>query len=369
MKKTLLITLDFFPTLGGVSRYWISLGKEMPSHKWAVLAPSLKKGQTELACAYKIYRSPFFFKFLFPQWLPLVLALWGVILRERPNVMIAAQVLPVGTAVFLVSKITGIPYIVSTHGMDVTLPLAQPRKMKLCGRIFRNAKKIITVSRYTSAKIQTYGVGRSKIGFIFPCHILAPQDAPLEYPASKKECILLTVGRLVKRKGHEYVIEALSRLRHNNPPIYYVVVGDGPQKEHLVRLAKDSDVGDRVLFSGSLADEAVKQWYKKCDIFIMTPYEIEGDVEGFGIVYLEANAFGKPVIAARSGGVEDAVEDGISGLLVEPQDVSGICDAIAKLCSDIQLRRRLGEQGRERVKKEFQWSVQSEKLKKIISEI
>ncbi len=370
MKKTLLVTLDFYPALGGVSNYWIALSEQMPSHQWVVLAsPIITPDIKELGSAYQIYRYPFYSSRMWPRWLPLIFALVWVILRERPKAVIAAQVLPVGTAVSFISWIFGIPYIVSTHGMDVTMPFRDSGKRNLCKKIFSKAKTIITVSRYTAKKIKEYGVKESKIQFVYPCPAIVPKESSVPFPSSSKESIILTVGRLVQRKGHEYVIDAIPGLKEYDPPIQYVVVGDGPQKENLIRYAKERGVADRVLFTGSLPDMSVAQWYKKCDIFIMTPYEIDGDLEGFGIVYLEANSFGKAVIGTRTGGVQDAVLDGVTGILVESQDVSAIREAIVNLLSNKLLSQRLGEQGKKRVKKEFQWSVQAEKLQNIISEI
>lgn len=115
------------------------------------------------------------------------------------------------------------------------------------------------------------------------------------------------------------------------------------------------------------SDEERNAWYDLCDIFIMPARQIEGDVEGFGIVYLEAGLHGKPVIAGDSGGVRDAVVDNLNGLLVNPESGSEIAAAIVKLARDEALRKRLGEQGRERALKNFDWKKQVERIYKIIS--
>ncbi|MBI4272285.1 glycosyltransferase family 4 protein [Candidatus Uhrbacteria bacterium] len=367
MKKTLLVTLDFYPSIGGVSNYWVSLGQHMPFGQWAVLTPPLASNTEELKSAYRIYRYPFYSSLLWPRWLPLILALLRVILQERPRALIAAQVLPVGTAIFFVSRLFRIPYIVSTHGMDVTLPFSDERKKNLCKKIFSHAKKIIANSTYTAHALTEYGLSESMIDFVYPCPALMPEKEYVPRISTRKEIILLTVGRLVRRKGHAYVLDSLALLKEYHLPIYYIVVGEGPERENLAKKTKELGLQDRVLFTGPLADEAVKQWYKKCDIFIMTPYEINGDVEGLGIVYLEANAFGKPVIATRSGGVGDAVIDGTTGLRIEPEHSHAIRDSILRLIENPEFAKSLGIQGMERVKKEFQWSAQAEKLKNIVS--
>lgn len=367
MKKTLLVTLDFYPSVGGISNYWISLGKHMPPDRWIVLAPPLPSGCRELATLYRIVRLPFLSAGIYPHWLPLFFSLLRILFREHIEVIIVGQILPVGTVVYFFSRLFGIPYVVSTHGMDITLPFRTTRKRNLCRKIFLRAKKIIVNSAYTAKKITEYGIDSSKIDFIYPCPALVPGKEYIPRPPSKKEIIILTVGRIVKRKGHEYVLGALSELREHIPPIYYIVVGDGPEKEHLANKAKALGIAEQVLFTGPLADEAVKQWYKKCDMFIMAPYEIDGDVEGFGIVYLEANAFGKPVIASRSGGIGDAVIDEKTGILIESRNTVAIRDAVTRLIDDHEFALLLGKHGKQRVEKEFQWNVQAGKLHDIIN--
>jgi len=120
-----------------------------------------------------------------------------------------------------------------------------------------------------------------------------------------------------------------------------------------------SEGGDKVkaIFLGKITDEEKWAWMDLCDIFIMPSRNIDDDFEGFGIVYLEANLSGKPVIAGDTGGVRDAVQNGVSGLLVDPENVDEIANAIIKLSKDKELIKKLGEQGRERAIREFNWEV------------
>ncbi len=123
-----------------------------------------------------------------------------------------------------------------------------------------------------------------------------------------------------------------------------------------------------MIFAGEVKEEEIPLYYMACDLFIMPSYEIKekGDVEGFGIAYLEANACGKPVIGGRSGGVTDAVIDGETGLLIDPLNINQIAEALIKLLTNSGLARKLGEEGRRRIKKELNWRKIAQEIREII---
>ena len=181
----------------------------------------------------------------------------------------------------------------------------------------------------------------------------------------EKKIILLQVGRLVKRKGVDKVLEALPEVLKECKDLVYVVVGNGPECSNIELRIKNLELSNYVILIADASDEDVQAWYELCDIFIMPARDIDGDVEGFGIVYLEANAYGKPVIAGDSGGVRDAVKPDLNGLLVNPESTTEIRDAILKLCKDEFLRRRLGQQGREWVRS-FDGEKQARKIREIL---
>lgn len=165
--------------------------------------------------------------------------------------------------------------------------------------------------------------------------------------------VILTVGNLVERKGHDMVIKSLPKVLENVPDTVYLIVGDGKQRQSLTNLVKELDLGEHVVFTGRVTDNELLQYYNACDVFIMPSREIDGDIEGFGIVYLEANACSKPVIGGKSGGIYDAVQDGVSGILVDPLDVNEISQALITLLTDDLLAKKLGKQGKKRVEEEF----------------
>ena len=156
----------------------------------------------------------------------------------------------------------------------------------------------------------------------------------------------------------------MSRARQAVPNLVYVIAGGGYDANYLKKLAEDSRV---TIFLGKIEEEEKSAWLNISHIFVTISREIEGDYEGFGIVYLEANLAGKPVIAGDSGGVRDAVKDGINGLLVNPEKDEEISQAIINLGLNKYLREKLGAQGRARAIKEFSWEKQAKLIWQILS--
>jgi phosphatidylinositol alpha-1,6-mannosyltransferase len=159
--------------------------------------------------------------------------------------------------------------------------------------------------------------------------------------------VLLTVGRLYARKGVDKVIEALPQTLQHIPDLVYLVVGEGTYRSTLEALVADHQVADHVIFAGSVPDHELNAHYSIADAFIMANRELpDGDTEGFGLVFLEANACGVPVVAGCAGGSTDAVTDRVNGLVIDGTSVAEIVTAVASLFSDEDLRARLVAQGR-----------------------
>lgn len=403
MKKILIATIEFPPQKGGIANYLAGLAGALPPDKVAVLAPKnpsltlpLKKGED-----YKIYRKNLISRipFVWPRWLPTIWHLWRTARREKVEALLVGQVLPVGTAAMILNKFLRLPYFVSCHGMDILTAAGSPRKKKLLNKILFRADGVIVNSQFTKNELIKLSVPENKITVIYPCPVAGAGIAPEKFLerrgveplvstslgrnekfsfrsslveiknrlglADKK--IILTVGRLVLRKGHDKVVEALPAILKRVPEAIYVIVGDGPEKEKLQILSSKLQVENNILFTGEISEEKKSAFYQLCDLFIMTPRQIGPDVEGFGTVYIEANQFGKPVVAGRSGGVAEAVVDGVTGLVVDPENVNQIAEAVIKLLADKDLANKLSQQGKERVDKEFRWEIQAAKVEKMLS--
>ena len=257
----------------------------------------------------------------------------------------------------------GLPFIVFTYGNEILETIQRQYSRQLAA--LRLANRVLASSRYTAELAQRAGADPQRTTVVWPgCDttffrpVIAKDDLRLRLLGTPSaDRVILTVGNLVSRKGQDMVIRALPALLRQVPEVVYLIAGSGPYQGELEKLASDLGVRDRVVFAGRVADEDLPDLYALCDVFVMVSRERieENDVEGFGIVLLEANACGKPVIGGRSGGVPDALADNVTGLLVDPSSAEEISEALARVLTDHELAARFGEQGRLRVLNEFQW--------------
>jgi phosphatidylinositol alpha-1,6-mannosyltransferase len=187
-------------------------------------------------------------------------------------------------------------------------------------------------------------------------------DALRQSLAPDGQTLLLTVGRLQRRKGHDLVLEALSRFGDAARNIRYVIAGDGEERQRLERMVLDFDLGSVVVFAGKVPSSTLPLYYAAADLFVH-PNRVEGaDFEGFGIVFLEAAAAGLPVIAGRSGGVPEAVLDQVTGLLVSGTDSDELHRAMSDLITNPARLQEMGEAGRARVLAEFTWQRAADRV-------
>jgi len=283
------------------------------------------------------------------------------------------NILPLGAMAYLINRRDRLPYLVYTHGMDILMAQKTARKKIILDKILSRAKSIIANSHFTSDQVIKLGAKSENIAVIYPCpNIDHPQisewkiDEVKEKYGLKGKKIMITVGRLVPRKGHDLVIQALPYLIKKIPDIIYLIIGQGPNRLALEELVNKNNLRDYVKFLSEVPSETLPALYQVSNVLVMPSRQIGPDVEGFGIVYLEANLFSKPVIGGRSGGISEAVIDGKTGLLVNPNSVEDLTEAINKILTNPSYAERLGMQGMERVINQFDWKVQTEKIKNLL---
>lgn len=360
--KTLLFTLEYPPFRGGVANYYGNLAKYWPIEEKLIV---LDNSNNELSGHDG-----------FLSWWPSISLLSRKLDYDKIDYLLVGQILPLGTAAYLVSLFKKIDYAVILHGMDLALAIRTPWKRFLSSLILKHANKIICANSYVQEKlIEFLPLSEEKISLVNPgIEGGAPDINPNDIQEIKNtynlegKTVLLSLGRLVKRKGVDKVIETLVNLSEDSiSNLVYFIIGAGPREEYLKSLVP-LRYSKKIIFLGAVSDYDKWAWLKICDIFIMPSRDISGDFEGFGIVYLEANLCGKPVIAGNSGGIKDAVVNDFNGLLVEPEDLNDIAKAITKLSSDKALCSKLGSQGRDRAIKEFSWENQAADFCKFIKE-
>lgn len=372
MRKTLLITIDFPPQKGGVATYLSNVCHNLDREKIVVLANEHKDSEHfDHRQPYKIIRAKLFYPWFWPAWLRTLRQTKKVIRREKIEQILISHILPMGYICLMLK----LPFIVSLHGYDVLAAQKTPWKKYWLLKILNRAKAIIVNSKFTENEVLKLGITADKITIVYPCPNIKPEDLiPAERQALKTELelhgkkVLLSVGRMVPRKGFDKVIEALPEVIEKIPNLVYLLVGNGKKYlDELEVLAIQNQVLDHVTICEDIPDTNLPSFYDMADVFIMPARQIGSDVEGFGIVYLEANSFGKPVIAGKSGGAGEAVIYGETGILVDPDNVSQIAKAIINLMTDQEYALKLGANGKARVADKFQWSKQVEKLKLLIN--
>lgn len=355
--KTVLITLEYPPFKGGVASYYYNLAMNWPStDEFEVI----DNNENKLMAKRK-----------YLPWLRALKKIWRLRKENNFDYLIVGQILPLGTVAYLTSLISPFKYTVVLHGLDLNLAL-RPRKKFITRLVLKRSYRIICANSKVAEILKQAVSGlEEKIKVVNPGVDISSQvnkdlvkDLIREYKFDSS-FTLLSIGRLVERKGFDKVIAAVSRLATEN--IKYFIIGQGQDEIRLKQIVKDLKQTERVIFLGSISEAEKLAWLHASDTFIMPSRQIGVDYEGFGIVYLEANQAGLPVIAGNSGGVGDAVIDGLNGLMVDPNNVEEISLAIVKIIKNKDLRFNLAENGKQRAREEFSWQRQAKKFQSVIN--
>jgi len=401
--KLMLCSIDYKPQDGGVAEFMYNIGKSLSESGIDVNAVAFDiEGAANFDKCNKYfhtYRVPeisnicsFSFKRIITRFVHFVKTLGGLInlykyiskiLDEKGishTVCFHWDVF--GVVSFFIRKKRNIPYYVVVHGLDV---LRKENKFVWLSKyyfqwsiqrlVLNNANGIFVNSQYTKDIVLKDATINKSI-YVVNCGVdikrfIKSHTRPLLF--NKLDVgnakILLSITRLVKRKGIDNAIKAFAEVlrKHKDLKMLYLIGGIGPDYERLKNIVDELGLRDRVVFFGFISEEQKNEFYNLADVFIMpSREEKDGDVEGFGIVFLEANACGKPVIAGNSGGVADAVKDGYSGLLVNPLDIQDIVSKIERLSMDEVYAAKLGAQGRERVENSFTWDIVARRFESVI---
>jgi glycosyltransferase involved in cell wall biosynthesis len=258
--------------------------------------------------------------------------------------------------------------VVMSHGIEVWKPLPGFRRRALVG-----ADVVLAPSSDTAKKlIDVQGVARDKVRKLpWPINpaFLRMADSPASLPlpaAFPQGRVILTVGRWAaseRYKGADELIRAVAQLQSEIPDLHLVAVGGGDDLPRLRKLAADVGVTGRLLFLENLSREQVGACYSRADIFALP-----STGEGFGLVFLEAMAFAKPVVGASCGGTTDVVEDEVNGLLVRPQDSEQLAHSLSRLLRDESLRERLGRRGGQIAREKYRFDIFQSELERILGD-
>jgi len=358
--KTVLVALEFPPKFGGVETYYGKVAEYWPEELGVIDNSNNRLISPNL---------PLF------GWLRGFIVIWRYIKANRPDWLLAGEILPIGTIAWILSFFGTFKYAVILHGLDFSLATKSSLKRYISKQILSRANLVLSANSFTAEQVKTTFPIVKNITVINPgVEINLPKISENEIIDFKKAkeleeaFTIVTLGRLVKRKGVDMVLAALAEVSLIIPKLRYIIIGDGPEKAYLTNIIHQLDLDDNVRIVSNISDEEKNLWLASSDIFIMTARNINGDYEGFGIAYLEAGVFSKPVIAGSSGGVSEAVQDDINGLIVNEEDSKSIAAAIIRLYNDRDLSYRLGKKGQEKSLQQS-WKIQVDKIYSLLKNI
>ena len=276
--------------------------------------------------------------------------------------------LPDGFSAMMLSEICNRPFIVTVHGEDLRITLYRSKGCKnALYDVFKNAKRVITVSN----KLKK--IAKANIGFIEKIMVigngvfvnnLTHDTNKIKTKNYLNQKNIFSVSNLITSKGIDFNLQAVALLIDKYPDLKYQIIGDGPEKDCLKKLAVDLGINDRVEFLGRLAHKEVIKYMAKADIFSLPSWN-----EGFGVVYIEAMSQGRPVIGCKGEGIEDFVEDGKTGMLVKPKKVDSLVKAIDYLLSNTDIAQAIGERAQRFILKNYTWEKNAEKTIKVYKEV
>lgn len=377
-KRRLFVSVDFPPVKGGIQNYLYGIVSNLEPSKTFVLTSNTgdkdKNKQFDKLQKFTIYRTEIasgisFLKQVI-KLIPLLFQIKKIIKQHNIEEIHFGNTLPIGLLVFLLGN--RVPTYAYLYGLDISHAKMSPIKSSILKLILNKTKKVITISNYTKSLISSLGIENDKIKIISPGYskpkiIDSTNNIRELYGISKDKKVVLTVARLHERKGHDKVIKAIELALKEDKEIFYVICGKGPYEETLKQQVKNKQLDHYVLFTGEVSNEELIAWYKEAFVFIMTSRQLgdQGDVEGYGIVFLEANYFGIPVIGGNSGGMPDAIRDGKTGFLVNPLDVNEIADKLISLTTSVELRNVIGREGHKWVISECSWQQRIKLLESV----
>lgn len=381
--RVLLITDRYAPEVGGSIVWFENVYNRYPPGTVAIVTQAYPHDRAidEAHSGLRVYRTRLRrYRFLKPESLLLYAKLffWSAyaIVRHRAQVIYAGKVLPEGFIARLCGKLFRIPYVVYAHGEEITVFGSNPSLRRHLPPVYGEAARVIVNSDFTRDELMKLcgdAVRAVKIspGVDARMFQAGPRDAAIQSALGLEgKVVLLSVGRLQRRKGHDHILLALPGILRQVPELVYVVLSTGEEEARLKGLARDLGIADHVRFVGEVAFQDLPRYYNTADIFILANRQLDdGDVEGFGIVFLEAGACKRPVIAGASGGTGDAVREGVSGYRIDAANVAEIERAVVTLARDAKLREQLGEAGREIVEGEYTWEKVVERTLEVDAEI
>jgi phosphatidylinositol alpha-1,6-mannosyltransferase len=356
----LLVTNDYPPRVGGIQRTLEALVRQLPPDRVAVLCPDVDGAPAfDRRAPYRVLRQPE--GFLWPT------AEVGARVAEaarshEAQVVLFGATYPLGLLGPALAR-RGIRYLSAAHGFEYWLSIA-PGTHALMRRATASASRVpVMCSAFIARVVRTAVPARVPVSVMYPgadTQTFRP-DLPVEDLRERHGLedrpLVVCVSRLVARKGQDVLIRGLASVRRRVPGATLVVVGDGPGRRRLEAMAAELAAPGAVVFAGQVSEEDLPRYYRLGDVFAMPCRDRLGgfEVEGWGNVFIEAAACGRPVVVGDSGGAREALVDGETGVLVDGTRIEEVATAVADLLADPVLAQAMGRTGRDRVERDYTW--------------
>jgi phosphatidylinositol alpha-1,6-mannosyltransferase len=357
--KTLVVTNDYPPRVGGIQRTLEALVDQLPADRVAVLCPAWNGSEAfDARAAYRVYRQSE--RFLWPT--PAVARRVEAAISDfGADLVLFGATYPLALIGPRLAK-RGTPYLAAAHGFEFWLSIA-PGAHGLVRRATSRATRVpVMCSEFVARVVRTAVRERVPVSVMYPgadvetFHPDTPFEDLLEAHGVAGRPLVVCVSRLVPRKGQDVLIRAMPEIRRRVRDATLLVVGGGPYRAELEEMARDAPPG-AVVFAGQVSEADLPRYYRAGDVFAMPCRTRLGglEVEGWGNVFIEAAACGRPVVVGDSGGARETLIDGVTGLLVDGRDVAAVADAVATLLEEPARAETMGASGRARVEQHFTW--------------
>jgi phosphatidylinositol alpha-1,6-mannosyltransferase len=383
------VTLNAPWMLGGIARHYAAISRNLPPGQVEILTVSRGDGADAPASSFEVPTLELPYPLERANRIANVVRCarrTSRIVKDRHiEVLQIGDLRPMGYVGVWIRARRGVPYVLYVHGADVKKEERKARRSWLkrvtARAILGGAAAIIANSSFTAQRtrelMRTLRLeGEDRIRVVHPG---TDPDRFRPSPTARRSvrqrlalgdrAMILTVGRLVPRKGVDMLLAALAVVAARHPDVVLVIAGEGPDRERLDSEARRLGLEDRVRFLGSVSEEELPDLYAAADLFVLPAREDGVEVEGFGIVFSEAAASGLAVIAGDSAGVGDAVRHGETGILVPPSDPQAIAGAIMELLEGDDRRRSMGAAGRQAVMDYYRWERAAGEVGQILLEV
>jgi len=346
MKKTLLLTENFPPKEGGSGRWFWELYSRLPNDKVLIVANDTPEGREfDKTHELDIVR------------IELESTEWGLastkglgfywetirkvlkLIKEHDIEEVhCGRVIPEGVIARALKLLAGARYNCFVHGEDVETAATSREHSLLVKNVCKNASMLICNSENTANIVRKLGFDSgSKCEVLHPgvdtsrFEVAAPDTSFRQKMGWSGKRVLLTVGRLQRRKGQDFLIKSMPTLLNEFPDLFYAVVGRGECYDELISLVDQHELHDKVCVYPDMDDEALIKCYQQCDIFILPNRTIGNDIEGFGMVLVEAQVCGKPVIAGDSGGTRETMNIGKTGHIIDCSSTENLLNGLSPI--------------------------------------